>query len=137
MILVDTNIWSELVKADPDRRVVEWETANAEQLCLPTVVIGEFLSGVEVMPEGRRKRALRAAYYEVIALYRDRIVAFDLAAALQYPQILAVQERAGRDPGTADTQIAATARAHGLALATRNTKHFAGLGLDLIDPWTA
>ena len=49
MILVDTNIWSELVKADPDRRVVEWEAANAERLCLPTVVIGEFLSGVAVM----------------------------------------------------------------------------------------
>lgn len=137
MILVDTNVWSELVKAEPFHAVREWESANAERLWLSTVVIGEFLSGVELMPDGKRKRALELAYEEVIALYSDRIAPFDLAAARHYATVLAFQEQAGRDPGTADTQIAATALSRGLALATRNTKHFEGLGLQLIDPWVA
>jgi hypothetical protein len=101
------------------------------------VVIGEFLSGVEMMPAGRRKDALFATYGNILAAYADRIAPFDLAAARHYARVLAYQERAGRDPGTADTQIAATALANGFALATRNTKHFEGLGIDLIDPWTA
>jgi hypothetical protein len=137
MILVDTNIWSELVKPAPFHSVREWEAANSDRLWLSTVVIGEFLSGVDLMPDGKRKRSLLLAYEEVIALYSDRIAPFDLAAARHYATILAYQEQAGRDPGTADTQIAATARARGLALATRNTKHFAGLGIELIDPWQA
>lgn len=135
MILVDTNVWSELVKASPDRAVRAWEEANSEQLWLSTVVTGEFLSGVALMPDGRRKAALSAAYTMVIDLYSDRIAAFDLPAALHYADVLAAQEQAGRNPGTADTQIAATALARGMRLATRNTKHFEGLGLTLIDPW--
>jgi toxin FitB len=135
MILVDTNVWSELVKSAPHPRVVAWEQAHAEQLWLSTVVIGEFLSGVELMPAGRRRTMLRATYDAVIDVYCDRIASFDLDAGLLYAEVLARQERAGRDPGTADTQIAATALARKMKLATRNTKHFAGLGLDLIDPW--
>ena len=135
MILVDTNVWSELVKAAPDEHVRAWERAHAERLWLSTVVTGEFLSGVELMPEGRRKQVLRERYDQVLAIYDDRIAPFDLPAALRYATVLAYQERAGRNPGTADTQIAATALARGMSLATRNTKHFQGLGLDLIDPW--
>jgi len=137
MILVDTNVWSELVKVAPAPPVVDWEAANADRLWLSTVVIGEFLSGVEMMPEGRRRQSLRATYDEVIRSYHDRVVAFDLEASLRYAEVLASQERAGRHPGTADTQIAATALARGMALATRNAKHFEGLGLELIDPWQA
>jgi toxin FitB len=137
MILVDTNIWSELVRPLPEPRVVAWEAANAEELWLSSVVVGEFLSGVEMMPEGRRKQRLRATYEEVIEIYAERIVGFDLAAALLYAEVLAEQERRGRNPGTADTQIAATALALDMALATRNTRHLQGLGIDLIDPWTA
>ena len=136
MILVDTNVWSELVRPHPDPAVVAWEERNAHLLWLSTVVVGEFLSGVELMPEGRRKAALRATYAEVIETYADRIVSFDLAAALHYAVVLANQEKAGRAPGTADTQIAATALHSGMALATRNVKHFEGLGIELIDPWS-
>jgi predicted nucleic acid-binding protein len=135
MILVDTNVWSELVKATPAQQVRAWEHRQSEQLWLSTVVIGEFLSGVAMMPEGKRRAAPESAYEEIIALYADRIVSFDLAAARLYGTVLAFQEQAGRDPGTADTQIAATALARGMSLATRNTKHFEDLGLRLIDPW--
>ena len=137
MILVDTNVWSELVRAAPDPVVVAWERANAERLWLSAVVVGEFLSGVAAMPEGRRKRTLSDTYDDVIATYQDRLAPFDLPAALRYAEVLTLQTQAGRDPGTADTQIAATALARGMMLATRNTKDFAGLGLMLIDPWEA
>ena len=137
MILVDTNVWSELVRPTPDPNVILWEAHHADRLWLSTVVIGEFLSGAEVMPEGRRKHALQALYEEILGVHQDRIAPFDLAAARHYATVLAYQERCGRNPGTADTQIAATALALGMGLATRNTRHFEGLGLTLIDPWTA
>ena len=135
MILVDTNVWSELTRQHPDPAVQEWERAHADRLWLSTVVIGELLSGAHMLPEGRRKQAFLAGYDELIAIHFDRIAIFDLAAAREYGPVLSYQERAGRKPGTADTQIAATALARGMILATRNTKHFAGLGLQLINPW--
>lgn len=137
MILVDTNIWSELIRAVPDGNVRAWQLANADQLWLSTVVIGELLSGAYLLPDGHRRQRFLDGYEGLIDLYRDRIADFDLPAAQLYGAILARQERAGRNPGTADTQIAATARVRGMALATRNTKHFEGLGIDLINPWAA
>jgi len=136
LILVDTNVWSELVKPHPDAHVMAWEERHAERLWLSTIVIGEFLSGVELMPDGRRRNALRAAYQDILRAYAHRIAPFDLQAALRYASVLAHQEAAGRAPGTADTQIAASALTRGMALATRNTRHFEGLGLDLLDPWS-
>ena len=137
MILVDTNVWSELTRAVPAPQVRAWEQAHADRLWLATVVIAELLSGAHLLPEGKRKQAFLQGYDALIVAHRDRIVPFDLAASLRYGPVLAHQQRCGRDPGTADTQIAATALAHGMALATRNVKHFDGLGLELIDPWQA
>ena len=135
MILVDTNVWSELTRPEPNRCVQDWEKAHASRLWLSTVVIGELLSGVHLLPEGKRKQSFLEGYAELVALHDDRIAPFDLAAAQFYGQVLAQQERAGRNPGTADTQIAATALARGFALATRNTPHFEGLGIPLLNPW--
>lgn len=135
MILVDTNVWSELTRASPHPSVRRWEAENAERLWMSTVVIGELLSGTELLPEGRRKAALVAAYEAILEIHSDRVAPFDLDAARQYGTVLAEQVRAGRNPGTADTQIAATALCRGFALATRNVRHFEGLGLQLIDPW--
>ena len=137
MILVDTNVWSELVRQTPDARVLAWEEAHADRLWLSSVVVGEFLSGVAVLPAGRRKQMLGETYEAILTAYADRLIGFDLRAAHHYATVLAYQAAAGRDPGTADTQIAATALANGMALATRNTKHFLGLGLELINPWEA
>jgi predicted nucleic acid-binding protein len=137
MILVDTNVWSELTRPEPDLRVRAWELEHAPRLWLATVVIGELLSGAHLLPEGRRKQDFLEGYEALIAIHADRIVGFDLDAARRYGAVLAHQERAGRNPGTADTQIAAMALSKGMKLATRNVRHFEGLGLDLIDPWTA
>ena len=136
MILVDTNVWSEAFRHRPDPNVQDWARRNSDALRLSTVVLGELLSGVAMMPAGRKRDALEAGYADLIGSYADRIAEFDLAAARLYADVLAFLEKAGRNPGTADAQIAATARARGMSLATRNTKHFEGLGLDLIDPWS-
>ena len=137
MILVDTNVWSELMRPAPDERVRGWESRTAPLLWLSTVVIGELLSGVELLPDGRKKSALRVGYADLLEAHADRIAAFDLEASRRYAWVVAQQIKAGRDPGTADSQIAATALARGMNLATRNTKHFEGLGLIVIDPWAA
>ena len=135
MILVDTNVWSELTRPAPDRKVLEWERENADRLWLSTVVIGELLSGAHALPDGKRKQAFLGGYDDLIGIHSDRIADFDEAAARHYGAIAAFLERAGRNPTTADAQIAASAISRGLRLATRNVKDFEGLGLDLINPW--
>ena len=137
MILVDTNVWSELMRPAPDERVSRWEMDNAPSLWLSTVVIGEMLSGAELLPDGTRKSVLQKGYAALLEVYADRIVPYDLDAARYYAIVVATQTRAGRHPGTADSQIAATALAYDMKLATRNTKHFEDLGIELIDPWSA
>ena len=135
MILVDTNVWSELTRTVPDANVQQWEREHGERLWLSTVVLGELLSGAHLLPDGKRKDAFLAGYDGLIAAKSERIADFDEAAARHYGQVIAFLEKAGRNPTTCDGQIAATALARGLQLATRNTKDFEGLGLDLIDPW--
>ena len=137
MILVDTNVWSEAFRPEPNATVRRWATANAGMLWLSTVVIGELLSGAELLPRGQRRDKLLTGYKLLIETYSDRIAAFDLDAALRYGLVVADMKKAGRNPGTADSQIAATALARGFALATRNIKHFEGLGIELIDPWSS
>jgi predicted nucleic acid-binding protein len=137
MILVDTNIWSELTRVEPAPAVRLWESLHAPRLWLATVVLGELLSGVQLLPDGRRKQALLAGYDALVAEHADRIIGFDLDAARLYGGIVAHQVRSGRNPGTADSQLAAIALANGMQLATRNTRHFEGLGLELVDPWQA
>ncbi len=137
MILVDTNVWSELIKAVPDPKVRAWEAQNAEQLWLAATVVGEFLSGVALMPEGKRKASLSVTYEQILEVHYDRLAEFDLSAARHYADIIVFLEKAGRNPKTADAQIAATALANGMMLATRNVKDFEGLGIELINPWDA
>jgi predicted nucleic acid-binding protein len=135
MILVDTNVWSEAFRRVPDANVERWAGANAEHLWLSPVVIGELLSGAHMLADGKRKRRFLEGYDSLIQLHLDRIAVFDLAAARAYGPILAVLEKAGRNPTTADAQLAATASSRGMKLATRNTRDFAGLDLELINPW--
>jgi toxin FitB len=135
MILVDTNVWSELTRPAPDPAVKHWEARNASQLWLSTVVIGELFSGAHMLPDGKRKLSFLEGYDALIALHQDRILRFDEAAARRYGEVLAFLEKAGRNPTTTDAQIAAIALTHDMTLATRNVKDFAELGIELINPW--
>lgn len=137
MIVVDTNVWSELIRPKPDRSVVHWEAANSHLLWFSTVVLAEFRARSVLMADGHRKTAIAASIEEVVDTYRDRVLDFDDHCASEYGQVLLSARTAGSPIDAADAMIAATARAHSMSVATRNTSDFAGAGVRLIDPWTA
>lgn len=135
MILVDTNVWSELAKPNPAKAVLDWEAAQAPGLWLSTVVLAEWRAGAALMPQGRGREALTQLIETVASSYRDRLLAFDEPCARCYGVVLADARAAGKSIQTADAMIAATARAHGMRLATRDRNDFAGAGVEIIDPW--
>ncbi|MGH9418096.1 MAG: PIN domain-containing protein [Terriglobales bacterium] len=139
MLVLDTNVLAALMLPSVPRLVVEW-LARQEPAELHTTAVteAETLAGLAAMPGGQR-RAIRAAVAHEI-LNEDlagRVLTFDRAAALAYAGLYALRQRAGLGVATADLVIAAIAFVYGAAVVTRNTSDFAGLGLDLINPWAA
>lgn len=138
MILVDTNVFSELQKAMPEPKVVDWLRAHDSQTLLSTVVIAEIQLGICLTPGARRRELLAAWLGRLIALHSgERTLPFGTEAALRYGEIVAPIQREMRSAGVHDGQIAAQAMTFGCAIATRNAKHFQHEGLLVIDPWTA
>ena len=138
MILLDTNVISEMMRPRPDPAVAAWiQPLPRREFWTSTVVVAELLSGIDLMPVGRKQRELREAVELMLAEdFHGQILSFDLAAAHCYGQILSERQRMGRPIKELDAQIAATARAHGAALATRNIKDFLACNLVLFDPWS-
>ena len=136
-MLLDTNILSELMRPSPFPAVVEWLDAQpAEQLFISAVTQAEIELGLALLPEGRRKNELLQAAKEIFALFDDRNLPFDTAAAQEYALIVAARVKAGRPVSVEDAQIAAVARANNLRLVTRNSKDFELIdGLIVINPW--
>ncbi|APW40256.1 VapC toxin family PIN domain ribonuclease [Rhodoferax koreense] len=137
MMLLDTNVLSELMRQQPDRQVLAWLDAQpTETLFVSAVTVAELMYGIERLPEGRRKDSLRETAWTMLEEDFDgRILPFDGAAATRYAWLAAQRERSGRPIGMADAQIAAICLGTHADLATRNTKDFAGLGLVLTNPW--
>lgn len=135
MILVDTNVLSELAKPQPDPRVVSWTRRSAAALAVPTIAVAEMAFGIEKLAEGRRREGLQDALRRLVVDFADRLLDFNVDAAWAYGSLLADARRAGRPMAIPDALIASIAQANGCALATRNTKDFAITGLELIDPW--
>lgn len=121
----------------PDVKARQWLNAqSADHLWLTSTIAAELLFGVVRMPEGARKQRLMVASKEIIEQnFADHILPFDLAAATAYAEMMARCEAKGRPVDMADIQIAAICWAHDAQLATRNIKHFEGLGLRLVNPW--
>lgn len=139
MILLDTNVVSEPMRPHPDHRVREWLDAQAvETLYLSTISLAELLLGIESLPPGKRRDGLAAALGEQIAgLFEGRILAFDIAAAQAYAEIVVRARRQGHAVSVADGQIAAIASARGLSIATRDETPFRAAGLAVVNPWIA
>ena len=135
MIIVDTNVISELVRERPDPAALAWVREYQEVLASTAVTVQELRYGVEVLPEGRRKRSLEQLVEQAIdALVK--VYDYDQRAARHAARILAEMKAQGRRlAGPEDAQILGIARAAGLAVATRNAEHFRGWGVDIIDPW--
>ncbi len=139
MLVLDTNVASELMRPRPTAAVAEWiAELDAQDMYLTAVSEAELLYGVAIMPAGRRRSALKAAMTRWLDRgFRERILPFDSAAARVYAEIAAERRRAGRPIGEADCQIAAISRSRGADLVTRNVRDFEGAGLNVIDPWSA
>lgn len=139
MIIIDTNVISELLRAKPEPAVEAWLGAqDGLSIYLTAISEAELRYGVEIMTNGKRRDALANAIDRIL---RDdmagRILPFDSASARAYATIAATRRSAGTPISQADCQIAAIARAHNAPVATRNTPDFQGCGIQLINPWTA
>lgn len=137
MIILDTNILSEALRPVPDRHAMAWLARQPRAtLFTTTITRGELLYGAQLLPEGRRKQALRAAVQAILDIdMAGRVLGFDEDAADTYAQIAADRRQSGRPISQFDAMIAAIARSQGARLATRNVKDFAGCQVTLIDPW--
>ncbi|MBI3147300.1 MAG: type II toxin-antitoxin system VapC family toxin [Betaproteobacteria bacterium] len=137
MILIDTNVISELWKIDPNARVWAWLDAQAvETLFLSAITAAELRFGVAMMPEGKR----RAVYQdrlerEVLPVFAGRVLPFDLDAAQAFATLMARAKAAGKAICQADGYIAATAAARALTVAARDVAPFQAAGLTVVNPW--
>lgn len=140
MILLDTNVLSEVMRARPEPRVLDWlDAQDAAAIWISAVTWAEIELGVASLPAGKRRDALAAAAHAMLReRFAQRCLAFDARAASHYARIVASRTRAGRPITVEDAQIAAIALSHDATLATRNGRDFSGIdGLDLVDPWQA
>jgi predicted nucleic acid-binding protein len=137
VIILDTNVISELMRPQPHPAVVTWIAAHPNtQLYTTSVNKAEILYGIAALPEGRRRAALIAAAEAMFAEdLADRVLPFNDVAADHYAEIVTARRRAGRPTEAFDALIAATALAAGADLATRDVSGFENLGLTLINPW--
>ena len=139
MIVVDTNVVSELMLPSPADAVIEWVSAQqAPTLYFTTISEAELRYGVAILPIGRRREQLLAAVEGMLREdFAGRVIPFDRQAARAYAEIASTRRAAGRPIDYADCQIAAIARSVGASVATRNVRDFEGCGIDVINPWDA
>jgi predicted nucleic acid-binding protein len=137
VIVLDTNVLSELMKPQPATAVMAW----ADQLSAGAVAItamneAEILHGIARLPDSQRKQQLQQSWSTLVAdVLQHPVLPFNSAAAHWYAALVSHRERMARPISSADAVIAATALAHDGQLATRNTTDFEAIGLPLINPW--
>lgn len=137
MIVLDTNVISEVFRPSPDSKVVAWLESLSGEVSITAITLAELLAGVRRLPDRRRWAALAARIDAALQPYRRSraVLAFDEEAAGHYADIFAARDRAGLPISMADAQIAAICRSNDAVCATRNMKDFVGTGVELVDPW--
>ncbi len=137
MIVLDTDVVSELMRQKPAPTVINWlNSVTNEQIFITSVTVAEMLYGVARLPSGRRRETLAAKASALLKAHFDgHALAFTVHAAVEYAEIVTDRERLGRPIGRADAQIAAICRLNRATLATRNVRDFAETGVQVIDPW--
>lgn len=139
MILIDTNVISELWKVEPNPDVLAWIDAQAvETLYLSAVTVAELRFGLATMPQGKRRTIYQERLEkEVLPTFTGRVLSFDLDASQAYADLMARAKAEGKAIGKEDGYIAATASVYGLMVATRDISPFEAAGLKIVNPWEA
>lgn len=137
MIVLDTHVLSELMRAQVDSAVIDWlDRQEPASFAITAVTVAELLYGIARLPDGRRKAGLQEAALQMLdEEFADRVLPFDEDAAVHYAALVSQRDRTGRPISMADAQIAAICRYHAATLATRNGKDFEGVGILLANPW--
>jgi toxin FitB len=137
VIILDTNVISELARQLPDTGVLAWlDSLEISEVATTAVTAAELRYGVARLPDGHRKRELTVMIRGILAEdFYGRVLPFDERASARYADLVIGRERIGRPIGVADAMIAAICRDSGATLATRNTADFEETGVELIDPW--
>ena len=137
MIVLDTNVVSEIIKPAPSEQVLHWISSQPALLLYTTSFTqAEMLYGMEILPKGKKKKALDAALNGMFAEdFRNRVLGFDSSCARHFAEIAAERKLLGRPISQFDCQIAAIARSRKATLATRNTPDFTDCGIKLVNPW--
>lgn len=136
MIVLDTNVVSELMRAKPALSVLSWlRRTSSTGLYTTAVTVAEIRYGIARITQGRRRDTLHQAANEIFAAFPRQVLPFDLAAATAYADVVAGRERDGNPISGFDAQIAAICRSQAATLATRNTADFIDTGIAIIDPW--
>ena len=137
MLMLDINILSAMMCAKPVRKVADWILNQpSETLFTATVCQAEILSGIAILPDGRRRAGLEEAARAMFADdFQGRVLPFDTEAAAAYAEVFAARRKAGRPGGTIDLMAASIARVRGASVVTRNVADFEGVGLTIINPW--
>ncbi|KQQ39157.1 plasmid stabilization protein [Methylobacterium sp. Leaf125] len=137
MIILDTNVISELMRAAPDPRVLAWLVRQPMAgLFTTTLTQAEIFYGLRLLPEGRRRDDLMTAARPIFEIeMAGRILSFDSDAALVYPDVTAHRRQMGQPIAQIDGQIAAITRSRGAQLATHNVRDFVACGITVVDPW--
>ena len=136
MIVLDTTVVSELMRAEPAPTVLAWiRQRSGDDLYTTAVTVAEIRYGIARLPVGRRRESLHQAANEVFAAFPRQVLPFDLGAASAYADVVIARESLGKPIDGFDAQIAAICRSRAATLATRNTKDFADIGIAVVDPW--
>jgi toxin FitB len=137
VIILDTNVISELARQVPDTGVLAWlDSLEISEVATTAVTAAELRYGVARLPDGHRKRELTVVIRGILLEdFYGRVLPFDERASIRYADVVTGRGRIGRPIGVADAQIAAICRDSGAPLATRNTADFEETGIELVDPW--
>ena len=133
-LLLDTNVVSELTRTAPCEGVVAFLSEN-ENFWLSAILVHEILYGVRLLPQGRGRERLNEMLAAVMRIYEDRILPLEWLESEWSAELRARARKAGRNLDLGDALVAGIAKAHGLAVVTRNDRHFEGLGVDTVNPW--
>jgi toxin FitB len=138
MIVLDSNVFSALMREVPDPPVTAWLDKQARtSIWITSVTVFEIRYGLEILADGKRKVLLAKAFATVLDRIDQRVAPFDTAAAQHAADLMAARRKLGRSVDLRDTMIAGIVLARHATLATRNTGHFADISTALINPWNA